>query len=112
MATINSIQPPDLSISGGITATIDPFATGVIQEDRQAYDVAGIYNIPAGAYSVFVHNTGTEDITVNTDRVPPDETWEVTAQINNATQKHDFCPAVVIDVPVDGSVSYMVRNPS
>ena len=96
----------------GATITVDPFTSGVIQEDRQAYDVAGTYPIPAGAYSVWVHNTGTVDITVNGDRVPPDEVWEVKAEINNALQRQDFCPAVQIVVPVDGSVSYMVRNPS
>lgn len=97
---------------GGSGGDVTLELNAATQQQQWAAVGAGSVNIPAGAYTVRVWNTGLENITVNGAPVPPGEEWRVDVQYNFVTSRQDFCPVVDIIVPTDGQASYQVLQPS
>jgi hypothetical protein len=101
-----------LSISGGGGGGSTIYAANTLTTDRQELVGPVTENIAAGAYRVSVRNTGLENITVNTDVVPPNGLWEVEMEFNKTNSRQDFCPAVQIEVPAGGDCAYSAVFPS
>lgn len=112
MAYISTRQPPNNTTVENANISLDPYTTGNMGE-QVGGGGAGTYNIPAGAYSIQIHNDGLTDLTVNTRTLRPGEKVEYEARTNPATEKIDYCPAVAIVVGgAQGHVTYSFTTPS
>lgn len=92
---------------GGSTPLANP---GTIQSEYKA--ITEDANIPAGAYSCYVQNSGTIAIQVNGDSVPPGGHVPMEVQFNKSNNVQDFLPDVNIVIPSGGEAWYYLQRPS
>jgi len=108
---VQQINPAQSNI-GDISVEVTPATAATQQTDfgQIAEDTTQV--IVAGAYSVEVHNTGNEEITVNGFKVEPNDRYLLEAKYNEVTNRKDFCPETTVITPVDGSAYFVAFYPS
>ena len=108
---VQLINPSEIQ-TGDLSVTLPPATAGTMQTSTNQIPSDSSVTIPAGAYSISIHNTGLEEITVNGFKVEPNDAYRLHSEYNEVTNRRDFCPAVVIVVPAGGDAYYVTYRPS
>jgi hypothetical protein len=108
---VQLINPAKIA-TGDISVTLEPATADTQQTEFGQILEDTTKVIAAGAYSVEVHNTGNEEITVNGFKVEPNDRYLIKSEYNQVTNKVDFCPIVTVITPVGGFAYFVAFRPS